>query len=214
MDFSDAEGNGDSISAAVQSERINLLTSLLAQNQLPLTTPSPVDTPCRNTVKQVQHHRPLETVTPPPRLNHSQIDVRATTQHPESQFIYETSGSNRHALPLFPGMRDLEDALPVSAPAPLLPSFLQDIVQSPTLSPTSSSSADLSIEEYEDIAPSRDRVVARDDSGLSFHLGNIWRLNDEETAGVAGIALPHREDLVGSRKSSQEILRRQSPRCK
>ncbi|KAJ8580994.1 hypothetical protein M405DRAFT_833260, partial [Rhizopogon salebrosus TDB-379] len=34
--FPYAEGNGDSISAAVQAERINLLTSLLAQNQLPL----------------------------------------------------------------------------------------------------------------------------------------------------------------------------------
>ena len=216
MDFSDAEGNGDSISAAVQSERINLLTSLLAQNQLPLrTTPPSIDAPRRNTVTQVQHHRPLESVTPPSRFSRSQIDVRAAVQYPEAQFIYETSGPHRHASPLFPGMRELEGALPVGAPAPLLPSFLQDIVQSPTLSPTSTSSADLSVEEYEDIAPSprrgRDRVVARDDSVSNFHLGNIWRLNDEETTSVAGIALPHHEDLVGSRKNSQEILRRQSP---
>lgn len=215
MAFSDAEGNGDSISAAVQSERINLLTSLLTQNQLPLrTTPPSVDAPRRNTVNQLQQHRPLETVTPPSRLSRSQVDARCASQYPESQFIYETSGPHRQALPTFPGMRELGDALPASAQAPLLPSFLQDIVQSPTLSPTSTSSADLSVEEYEEITPSRpgrDRVVARDDSASSFHLGNIWKLNDEETTGIAGIALPHRGDLVGSRKNSLEILRRQSP---
>lgn len=115
---------------------------------------------------------------------------------------------------MFPGMRELEDALPVGAPVPLLPSFLQDIVKSPTLSPTSTSSADLSIEEYEDIIPSprvgREQVVTRDESS-NYPLGNIWRLNDEETTNIAGVALPHHELLVGSRKSSQEILRRQSP---
>ena len=216
MDFSDAEGNGDSISAAVQSERINLLTSLLAQNQLPLRTPPPsVDVPRRNTVTQVQHQRPLDAVAPSSRLSRSQIDLRAAAQYPDPQFIYETSGPHQYALPLFPSMRELEHALPVNAPVPLLPSFLQDIVQSPTLSPTSTSSADLSIEEYEDIAPSprpgRDHVMARDESVSNFTLGNIWRLNDEETTNIAGIALPHHEDLVGSRKSSQEILRRQSP---
>lgn len=202
--FLDAEGNGDSISAAVQSERINLLTSLLAQNQLPLrTTPSTFDVPRRG------------TVTPPSRLSRSQIDLRTTTQYLDPQFIYETSGPQRYSSPSFPGMRELEDALPVNAPVPLLPSFLQDIVQSPTLSPTSSSSADLSIEEYEDLSPSpragREHVVARDKSAANFPLGNIWRLNDEETTNIAGIALPHRGDFVGSRKGSQEILRRQSP---
>jgi hypothetical protein len=216
MDFSDAEGNGDSISAAVQSERINLLTSLLAQNQLPLrTTPSSVDVPRRNTVTQVQHQRPPESVMPSSRLSRSQIDLRAAAQYPDPQFIYETSGPHRYALPLFPSMRELEDALPLNAPVPHLPSFLQDIVQSPTLSPTSTSSADLSIEEYEDLSPSprpgRDQVVARDESASNFPLGNIWRLNDEETTNIAGIALPHHEDLVGSRKSSQEIIRRHSP---
>lgn len=213
MDFPDAEGNGDSISAAVQTERINLLTSLLAQNQLPLrNTPSSVDVPRRNTVTQMLHERPSEAVIPSSRFSRSQIDLRHAAQHPDPQFIYETSAPTLHSFPLFPSMRDMQDALPDSDPAPLLPSFLQDIVQSPTLSPTSTSSADLSVEEYEDIArPGRDRVAARDDSISNFTLGNIWRLNDEETTGIAGIALPHHEDLVGSRKNSQEILRRQSP---
>lgn len=215
MNFSDAEGNGDSISAAVQSERINLLTSLLAQNQLPLgTTPSSVDVSPRNPVTQMQHERPPEAVAPSSRLSRSQIDLRATAQYPDPQFIYETSGPHRYTLPLFPSMRDLEDALPADATAPLLPSFLQDIVQSPTLSPTSTSSADLSVEEYDDIPyprQCRDRVASRDDSASNFPLSNIWRLNGEETASIAGIALPHHEHLVGSRKSSQEFLRRQSP---
>ncbi|KAG8215276.1 hypothetical protein J3R82DRAFT_8833 [Butyriboletus roseoflavus] len=211
-----AEGNGDSISAAVQSERINLLTSLLAQNQLPLrTTPPSVDVPRRTPVTQMQHERLPEVVAPSSRLSRSQIDLRAAAQYPDPQFIYETSVPHRHTLPLFPSMRELEDALPAGAPAPLLPSFLQDIVQSPTLSPTSTSSADLSVEEYEDTTPSprpgRDRVATRDDFASSFPFGNIWRLNDQETTNIAGIALPHHEDLVGSRKSSQEILRRQSP---
>ncbi|KAG6370712.1 hypothetical protein JVT61DRAFT_11098 [Boletus reticuloceps] len=208
-----AEGNGDSISAAVQSERINLLTSLLAQDQLPLrTTPSTLEAPRRNT--QVQHQRPPEAVTPL-SLSRSQVDLRTATQYPDPQFIYETSGPHRRAMHAFPGMKELEDALSINAPVPLLPSFLQDIVQSPTLSPTSTSSADLSIEEYEDAAPSpragREQVVARDESAYTFSLGNIWRFNGEETTNIAGIALPHHEDLVGSRKSSQEILRRQSP---
>lgn len=113
-------------------------------------------------------------------------------------------------------MNDLADGLPSPSDAPnLLPSFLQDIVQSPTLSPTSTSSADLSIEEYEDSSSpqrsslGRDRLVVSDDSASHSPLGNIWKLNEEETKGVAGVALPNHEDLVGSRKSSREFLRRQ-----
>ena len=162
-----------------------------------------------------QNQGPHGSATPPSRLSRSQADLRTATQYPDPQFIYETSGPHRYSSPLFPSVQDLEDALPACGPAPLLPSFLQDIVQSPTLSPTSTSSADLSIEEYEDISPSprpgRDQVVARDESVANFPLGNIWRLNDEETANIAGIALPHHKHLVGSRKNSQEILRRQSP---
>lgn len=113
-------------------------------------------------------------------------------------------------------MKDLADDLPSPSDAPnLLPSFLQDIVQSPTLSPTSTSSADLSIEEYEDSSPSqrsslgRDRLVVSDDSTSHSPLGNIWKLNEEETKGVASVALPNHDDLTGSKKSSREFLRRQ-----
>ncbi|KIJ18204.1 hypothetical protein PAXINDRAFT_167459 [Paxillus involutus ATCC 200175] len=205
-----AEGNGDSISAAVQAERINLLTSLLTQNQLPLRGPStsPENVSRQQSMPSMQR-QPLQETTPPS----SRISQRSRCQfdsaiYPDSQFIYETSGPRRSSPPSFPSMGDLGGALPISAPAPLLPSFLQDIVQSPSLSPTSTSSADLSIEEYDDImhsprrlSPTRDRMLANDDSSSHLPLSNIWKLNDEETKGIAGIALPH---LIGSK---QEILR-------
>ncbi|KAH7882134.1 hypothetical protein F5I97DRAFT_1939597 [Phlebopus sp. FC_14] len=217
--FPYAEGNGDSISAAVQAERINLLTSLLAQNQLPLNY-NPVsapDPPRPQTMSPSQHRRLMGDATP---LTQTAARSRSRSQHepgvqyPDTQFIYETSGPRRSSSS-FSSMRELEESLLPVPPAPLLPSFLQDIVQSPTLSPTSTSSADLSIEEYDDNASSpgrpsvvRDRLVASNDSSSHLPLGNIWRLNDEETKGIAGIALPHHEELLVGRKTSDEALRR------
>ncbi|KAF9219332.1 hypothetical protein BS17DRAFT_717827 [Gyrodon lividus] len=212
-----AEGNGDSISAAVQAERINLLTSLLAQNQLPLRGPSasPSDIPRQQSMTSLRRERLQEATPPSSRVSQrTRCQFDSGIQYPDSQFIYETSGPHRSSSSSFPSLVDLDDALPLNAPAPLLPSFLQDIVQSPSLSPTSTSSADLSIEEYEDIMPSprrlsptRDRLKVNNDSSSHLPLGNIWKLNDEETKGIAGIALPHHGDLIGSKKSSQEILR-------
>ncbi|KAL4062609.1 hypothetical protein V8B97DRAFT_2026742 [Scleroderma yunnanense] len=220
--FPYAEGNGDSISAAVQAERIHLLTSLLAQNQLSLNQQHltthrevPVQLPQPRTSVQCQH---IPVDKPPPmQVPHrprSRLDPRV--QYPDSQFIYETSGSHSSSSTSFPGLKELADDLPSPSDAPnLLPSFLQDIVQSPTLSPTSTSSAELSIEEYEDTSSpqrsslGRDRLVVGDDSTSHSPLGNIWKLNEEETKGVAGVALPTHQDLIGSRKSSREFLRRQ-----
>ncbi|KAF9238388.1 hypothetical protein BU15DRAFT_88429 [Melanogaster broomeanus] len=214
-----AEGNGDSISAAVQAERINLLTSLLAQNQLPLrgSSTSPADVPRQQSMTSPQRHRLQEATAPSSRIpQRCQSQFDSGIQYPDSQFIYETSGPHQSSPSSFPSMGNLDDALLVNAPAPLLPSFLQDIVQSPSLSPTSTSSADLSVEEYDDSVPSprhlslsRDRLMTNDSSS-HLPLGNIWKLNDEETKGIAGIALPHHEDLIGG-KSCQDILRRHSP---
>jgi hypothetical protein len=97
-------------------------------------------------------------------------------------------------------------------PAPLLPSFLQDIVQSPTLSPasTSPSSADLSIEDYgEHVLP---RMSSRaNPSSSNLGISNIWKLDGDETKGLSGIALPNRQYLMGgSRRGSHEMLRRTS----
>ncbi|KAI6161563.1 hypothetical protein EDD17DRAFT_1481208 [Pisolithus thermaeus] len=213
--FPYAEGNGDSISAAVQAERIHLLTSLLARNQLSVNPQSSPEV-LPQTVVSIQPQRsPVDlsqSLQVPPRPR-SQLDLGA--RYPDSQFIYETSGPrSSSSSSSFPSVKDLEDDLPSLSDAPnLLPSFLQDIVQSPTLSPTSTSSAELSIEEYEDNnSPSsqrsslgRDRLVLNDDSISHSPLGNIWKFNDEETKGGAAVALPTHEDLVGSRNSSREF---------
>lgn len=212
--FPYAEGNGDSISAAVQAERIHLLTSLLARNQLSVNPQSSPEVLPKTAVSIQPQRSPVDlsqSLQVPPRPR-SQLDLGA--RYPDSQFIYETSGPrSSSSSSSFPSVKDLEDDLPSLSDAPnLLPSFLQDIVQSPTLSPTSTSSAELSIEEYEDNSPSsqrsslgRDRLVLSDDSISHSPLGNIWKLNDEETKGGAAVALPTHEDLVGSRNSSREF---------
>ncbi|KAG2152810.1 hypothetical protein DEU56DRAFT_776264 [Suillus clintonianus] len=211
--FPYAEGNGDSISAAVQAERINLLTSLLAQNQLPLASGPP----------SLPSQAPRShSMTPPAAPSYNQVPYRsrshsnfdADTQYSDSQFIYETSAPRRTSPSSFPSLGDLENYLPVNLPAPLLPSFLQDIVQSPTLSPSSTSSTDLSPEDYDDSFSSerssfgKDRI-ATNDSSSNLPVSNIWKLNDEETKGIAGVALPH-IGVIGSRKSSHEALRRRT----
>lgn len=189
-----AEGNGDSISAAVQAERIALLTSVLAQTQNQLyngaqlrTTPS--------------FSPPLEQTCP---LNGLPPQARATAprplSHPE-QFsnnrpIYQTSG-HRPPSPLYSTGPDRV----APAPAPLLPSFLQDIVQSPTLSPASSSSADLSFEEYDEIAPMKISFPlthgGEDPVNGSPPYGNIWRLDGDECKSLSGFALPNHQELLG-----------------
>ncbi|KAG1875815.1 hypothetical protein F4604DRAFT_1762176 [Suillus subluteus] len=217
--FPYAEGNGDSISAAVQAERINLLTSLLAQNQLPLASgpPSlPSQAPRSHSMTPPQRRRMFMDNVPQNQVpyrsrSHSNFDAGA--QYSDSQFIYETSAPRRTSPSLFPSLGDPEDYLPSNVPAPLLPSFLQDIVQSPTLSPSSTSSTDLSPEDYDDSFSSerssfgKDRIVTNDSSS-NLPVSNIWKLNDEETKGIAGVALPN-IGLIGSRKSSHEALRRQ-----
>lgn len=216
--FPYAEGNGDSISAAVQAERINLLTSLLAQNQLPLASgpPSlPSQAPRSHSMTPPQRRRMFMDNVPQNQVpyrsrSHSNFDVG--TPYSDSQFIYETSAPRRTSPSSFQSLGDLEDHLPSNIPAPLLPSFLQDIVQSPTLSPSSTSSTDLSPEDYDDSFSSgrssfgKDRIVTNDSSS-NLPVSNIWKLNDEETKGIAGVALPN-IGLIGSRKSSHEALRR------
>ncbi|KIK23358.1 hypothetical protein PISMIDRAFT_29500 [Pisolithus microcarpus 441] len=143
--FPYAEGNGDSISAAVQAERIHLLTSLLARNQLSVNPQSSPEVLPKTAVSIQPQRSPVDlsqSLQVPPRPR-SQLDLGA--RYPDSQFIYETSG------------------------------------------PRSSSSS------------------SSDDSISHSPLGNIWKLNDEETKGGAAVALPTHEDLVGSRNSSREF---------
>ncbi|KAG6877521.1 hypothetical protein C0993_006385 [Termitomyces sp. T159_Od127] len=153
---SDAEGNGDSISAAVQAERIALLTSVLAQTQAQAAAPqaprSHSLTPPQQkyALDDASSLQPQMQVHAPVHRSQSHFELRAQYNR-QSSPIYQTSGNRqRQPSPLYSTGPDFH-SLPVHAPAPLLPSFLQDMVKSPSLSPTSSSSADLSLEEYDDM---------------------------------------------------------------
>ena len=148
-------------------------------------------------ISSPQTHAPIHR-------SHSHIELSAhyANNHP----IYQTSG-HRQPSPLYSTGPDVYQT-PMHAPAPLLPSFLQDIVQSPALSPTSTSSADLSFEEYDEVT-SRTSVLlhnkSNDDPAAGPPLGNIWRLDGEESKSLSAFALPNRQDLMGlGRKSSQE----------
>lgn len=221
----DAEGNGDSISAAVQAERIALLTSVLSQSQMSSTSSLP-------DIGPGYHHLPRSHSLTPPQSRHPFVDISPPKTHApvhrsQSHFdlgqqymnsrpIYQTSGHRHPSPPFAAAHRPPPSPLHVHAPAPvpLLPSFLQDIVQSPTLSPASTSSADLSFEEYDDRMPSpigsthpRKRSSHASDSVQNLPLSNIWRLDGEETKTLSAFALPNHEDLMGrSRKNSRETV--------
>ncbi|KAJ7656684.1 hypothetical protein B0H17DRAFT_1146069 [Mycena rosella] len=235
-----AEGNGDSISAAVQAERIALLTSVLAQTRLsspasgsahPQSHPYPPPIGRSHSTTPAQAQRPFVNFSPPPQfrapVHRSQSHNELGSQFAQGYPIYQTSPHQsqqqqqqyqRQHLPRSPLQRHTlsADASPVGmyAPAPLLPSFLQDIVQSPTLSPSSTSSADLSFEEYEDSLPSSTRSTFSQSGGDSVNvspLANIWRLDGEESKSLSAFPLPTRQELMGSatnsRNSSLERLR-------
>jgi len=275
----DAEGNGDSISAAVQAERIALLTSVLSQTQIDggnLNIPS------------VTTQAPRPHSLTPPQVRRSFIDLAAPQTHmtrsvhrSQSHFalgqqyasasqspvyttsspIYQTSGHRQEAndttatatrlpSPLYStGPNNFRSSaataqpqnmhrgpnpdgvnvprsmnvvhsgfnnvpsVTVHAPAPLLPSFLQDMVQSPALSPTSTttSSADLSsIEEYEEVSSPRAIYPrARGDSGssdMNSPIANIWRLDGEESKSLSAFPLPNHQELVGARKNVNNVI--------
>ncbi|KAJ6542637.1 hypothetical protein B0H19DRAFT_957221 [Mycena capillaripes] len=232
-----AEGNGDSISAAVQAERIALLTSVLAQTRLASPTAAPVPSHSHSyshpppigrshSTTPAQTHRPFVNFSPPPQqrgpVHRSQSHSELGSQyiHGHGYPIYQTSPHQsqfprqHHPSPLQRHTLSM-DASPVDvfAPAPLLPSFLQDIVQSPTLSPSSTSSADLSLDEYEESLPSSTRSTFSQsgvDSVTASPLANIWRLDGEESKSLAAFPLARQERMgsaTSSRNSSLERLR-------
>jgi hypothetical protein len=210
----DAEGNGDSISAAVQAERITLLTSVLAQQaQNSANVVQPSQATRSHSMTPPQQRRPFIDISPPQThapVHRSQSHVELSAQYANNDPIYQTSG-HRQPSPLYSTGPDVHQ-IPVHAPAPLLPSFLQDIVQSPALSPTSTSSADLSFEEYDEATSPKSilRSHSDDDSAASSALGNIWRLDGEESKSLSAFALPNHQDLMGvGRKSSWEGSRLQ-----
>ncbi|KAJ7239973.1 hypothetical protein B0H12DRAFT_1024954 [Mycena haematopus] len=245
-----AEGNGDSISAAVQTERIALLTSVLAQTHLASPAPAPaharyphpaISLSRSHSTTPAQTHRPFVNFSPPPQQPRAPVHRSQSHSELGSQFahngyghgqgypIYQTSGqqqqqqqqqqfSRQHYPSPLSRQRTLSGdgcASPVDmyAPAPLLPSFLQDIVQSPALSPTSTSSADLSFDELEESLPSSTRSSFSGSGADASPLANIWRLDGEESKSLAAFPLARQELMRGtgstssSRNPSLERLR-------
>ena len=92
----------------------------------------------------------------------------------------------------------------------LLPSCLQDIVQSPSLSPTSTTSADLSVDEYIASPVSvhstsstkpytngdRFSSIHRTPSKISLRSGNIWQLDGEECKALSNSLSPSETSRV------------------
>ncbi|OCH91357.1 hypothetical protein OBBRIDRAFT_834315 [Obba rivulosa] len=195
-----AEGNGDSISNAVQAERIALLANLLA-NQMEAPTNRPLerqhaDASFRMPLAQISRAHVAASLAgltprPPSPIGSHRRSSEALCQE-DSSPIYQTIG-RPPALPSYPAAA----AAAQGAHLTLLPSFLQDIVRSPSLSPsTSTSSADLSLEEYAQ-TPGGTHAArqlyatehARSDSRGSFDLrsgrGSIWSLDGEESRTLA-----------------------------
>ena len=252
----DAEGNGDSISAAVQAERIALLSSVLVsqvQQQQQQTQPA-APPPFRNVAPAPLPQRQgrltarsvpqvLHTATPrhassldsyQPLAAHALPRAYVPLDSPpydDAQPIYQTSG-RRQPSPLTPPQSAGFPPTPAQAQAPLLPAFLQDIVQSPSLSPTSTCSADLSadadecdsshasiystqVQDYSE-ANGRARALLADKSASAVSLvgsagvgASIWRLDGEESKVLGGMGVPpYQEEFVrAKRMGSREGMR-------
>ena len=199
----DAEGNGDSISAAIQSERIALLTSVLTHGQVSDDNVAPLQG-ARSYSSTPFHsrHTPESSGLLSGSFHLSQSHVELATQYTNhmqlanSGPIYQTSG-HRQPSPLYTTGPEMNQGQQVHAPAPLLPSFLQDIVRSPALSPSSSSSADLSFEEDANTISNISGKNDKSDSPSRSPSGNIWRLDIDESRSLNVFALPNQHDLVG-----------------
>jgi hypothetical protein len=135
-----------------------------------------------------------------PTRHRTQSNLELGSQYKDT--IYQTSTHPISSL--------YRDAAPLpidNASGRFLPSCLQDIVQSPSLSPTSTASADLSVDEYVSspvsvystgsakLYPNGDRPlrVHRTPSSVSLGLGNIWQLDGEESKALSSSLSPQNE---------------------
>ncbi|KAI0946079.1 hypothetical protein AcV7_010147 [Taiwanofungus camphoratus] len=188
-----AEGNGDSISAAVQAERIALLANVLAAQADGLPrAPDAFQSVAPAAFQPLAPARPLvrpalDTTLPWLNAGHSSPRADSATSP-----IYESPAR----VPFAPSsFAQAPPATPAPTPtATLLPSFLQDIVQPPSLSPTTSaSSAELSLEEYHDAAAvprgvcGAAQVYSPGTSAFGLEGGSIWKFDGEETRSLAAI---------------------------
>jgi hypothetical protein len=213
----DAEGNGDSIPTAVQADRIKRLREALTATlppspSLPAVQSTAQDYPPHSPSAYIQHTHDCYLDSFGCNTSHSSGLKSRDPTHSNVELgsrykdtIYQTS-----VPPVSSGYR-------VPAPLPLdntsgrlLPSCLQDIVQSPSLSPTSTTSADLSVDE--NIASpvsvysasstkpysSGDRFshIHRTPSSVSLSRGNIWQLDGEECKALSNTLSPSETSRV------------------
>ncbi|KAI0077676.1 hypothetical protein K474DRAFT_1674700 [Panus rudis PR-1116 ss-1] len=185
-----AEGNGDSISAAVQAERIALLANVLNRAEASLQNkPSPVTSPFDRAGAPMSDNASHAQL--PPTSPHQDIDLQSKLIHP----IYQTSAPS----PYTPRQN-------VTSECNLLPSFLQDIVQeSPSLSPATSYSSEIGFDDRSyvytsssntsPVSSGRPRPYASSNSSTS----SIWRFDGEETRnlGFSGRQTDPLADLTG-----------------
>jgi hypothetical protein len=192
--LTDAEGNGDSISATVQAERIALLAGTIRGREFHSLPPSP---------SSAIHERPLRRSSLPLQaLPNAQQPSGDVCLH-DGQHSLRSRSRSHHGNGLPPSFVPRTAA---SSPAyantppsgPLLPSFLQDIVRSPSLSPASST--DFSLEDYNnEVEPGR--LNKFNEANLPYHgpklrsslalrsttsltnMFNIWKLDGDETKG-------------------------------
>ena len=151
--LSDAEGNGDSIPAAVQTERVALLVNVLAKESNPLALEG-MSLPSAALVSSQHRLPPSSAPAYSTRFYDGPSSSLASSLNgspllppnalPEISPIYQTSGAELRGA----GGRHHPVLSGTPNEAPLLPSFLQDIVHSPSQSPspTSTSSADFSFD--------------------------------------------------------------------
>ncbi|CCM03229.1 uncharacterized protein FIBRA_05354 [Fibroporia radiculosa] len=200
--FPYAEGNGDSISTAVQAERIALLENVLASQFERTMKPdqwSPVLMP-REVPAPMSSRKPSSPVSPmspmspmlPPSFWAANLHRRASLgTGAQDHTIYQTTDHDVRS----PVSNAPQPPVPTTPTTPLLPSFLQDIVQPPSLSPsTSTSSAELSLEDLDDatLRSSRldgygvNRPYSGSTSSFSLHgINSIWKFDGEESKALS-----------------------------
>ncbi|KAI1790607.1 hypothetical protein LXA43DRAFT_890668 [Ganoderma leucocontextum] len=250
--FPYAEGNGDSISTAVQAERIALLANVLTTqfNALNLDgVPSepgqsqapPFSAPRRQVRFPDGRSRSLgnsRPVSPSPLLPPLPLGDPVTSP------IYQTSGGPRQVIGSERASRAMQPHGTILMPSPaeshnLLPSFLQEIVHSPSQSssPASSSSADLSYDGSSEDAhyvltpgttsasflptPCRRGLSSpevRKGSSSSFSSlgrgssGSIWKLDGEESKTYSSSSSSTRTSPTARQAQAASVRRNVNPK--
>ncbi|KAI9512156.1 hypothetical protein F5148DRAFT_1273909 [Russula earlei] len=203
-----AEGNGDSIPAAVQADRIKrlreALTTTLTPSLPPLQT-APLDYLSQSPFVHIRQgngcfSNSCGCPTPCSALPSGDQTCVEIGSRCFKDTIYQTSTpsvSSSYGEPV---------PFPVeNASGRFLPSCLQDIVQSPSLSPSSTTSADLSVDEHiaspisvystgsTKLGTNGDPFLHAHRTPSSVSLGNIWQLDGEESKAFSSSLSSHHE---------------------